>query len=322
MVATRPTPAPPPPPSSRGGIPPDILHDAALAVAIRQLPANYSFEIHKTVWKIRAAGARRVALQFPEGLLLFACTIADIVTAFTGAETVIMGDVTYGACCVDDLGAAALGADFMVHYGHSCLVPIDATVTTVRMLYVFVDIRFDPAHLLACVRANFAPSSRLALMGTIQFGTMLHAARDALIAEYPHLLVPQAKPLSPGEVLGCTSPNLAGFHLDGLIFVADGRFHLESAMIHNPGLPAYRYDPYSQRMTREHYDTERLHATRLGAIQTARGASRFGLILGTLGRQGSNAILGRLEAKLTAAGKDFFILLLSEITPAKVGPMK
>lgn len=32
-----------------------------------------------------------------------------------------MGDVTYGACCVDDFTARALGADFLVHYGHSCL---------------------------------------------------------------------------------------------------------------------------------------------------------------------------------------------------------
>lgn len=40
---------------------------------------------------------------------------------FTDAEAVVMGDVTYGACCVDDYTARALGADFLVHYGHSCL---------------------------------------------------------------------------------------------------------------------------------------------------------------------------------------------------------
>jgi len=34
----------------------------------------------------------------------------------------IMGDVTYGACCVDDFSAAALRCDFLLHYGHSCLV--------------------------------------------------------------------------------------------------------------------------------------------------------------------------------------------------------
>lgn len=44
-----------------------------------------------------------------------------ILRRFTEADTIVMGDVTYGACCVDDFTARALGADFMVHYGHSCL---------------------------------------------------------------------------------------------------------------------------------------------------------------------------------------------------------
>lgn len=35
-------------------------------------------QIHKTVARIRQLGARRVALQFPEGLLMYACVIADI----------------------------------------------------------------------------------------------------------------------------------------------------------------------------------------------------------------------------------------------------
>lgn len=30
------------------------------------------------VWRLRQARAKRVALQFPEGLLLYACVIADI----------------------------------------------------------------------------------------------------------------------------------------------------------------------------------------------------------------------------------------------------
>ena len=42
-------------------------------------------------------------------------------------HAVVMGDVTYGACCVDDFSAAALAADLLVHYGHSCLVPVDVT---------------------------------------------------------------------------------------------------------------------------------------------------------------------------------------------------
>jgi 2-(3-amino-3-carboxypropyl)histidine synthase len=73
---------------------------------------------------------------------------------FAGVEQCyILGDVTYGACCVDDYSSAALGVDFLVHYGHSCLVPVDLTL--VPTMYVFVDIQFDHAHLVATVRHNF-----------------------------------------------------------------------------------------------------------------------------------------------------------------------
>ena len=69
--------------------------------------------------------AKRVALQLPEGLTMFATTLADIIEKHTGADSVIMADVTYGACCVDDYSARALDCELLVHYGHSCLVPID-----------------------------------------------------------------------------------------------------------------------------------------------------------------------------------------------------
>ncbi|ELU35988.1 diphthamide synthesis protein [Rhizoctonia solani AG-1 IA] len=119
-------------------IPESILRDPLLQAAADQLPRNYSFEIHKTVHHVRKNGAKMVALQMPEGLQMYACTVADIIERFTGALTVIMGDVTYGACCIDDYTAVALGCDMLVHYGHSCLVPIDTT--TIKTLYIFVEI--------------------------------------------------------------------------------------------------------------------------------------------------------------------------------------
>ena len=92
-----------------------------LAAIAALLPHNYQFEIPKTVAQIKKNGATRVALQMPEGLLMYGCAIVDILERFSGAECVIMGDVTYGACCIDDYTARALGCDMMVHYGHSCL---------------------------------------------------------------------------------------------------------------------------------------------------------------------------------------------------------
>lgn len=65
-------------------IPADILEDAQLNAAIKQLPANYSFELHKTVHHIRKNGSKMVALQMPEGLQMFACAIADIIERCAG----------------------------------------------------------------------------------------------------------------------------------------------------------------------------------------------------------------------------------------------
>lgn len=40
-------------------IPDEILQDSELQEAIKALPANYNFEIHKTVWRVRQANAKR-----------------------------------------------------------------------------------------------------------------------------------------------------------------------------------------------------------------------------------------------------------------------
>uniref|UniRef100_A0A8C8U6E5 2-(3-amino-3-carboxypropyl)histidine synthase subunit 1 n=1 Tax=Peromyscus maniculatus bairdii TaxID=230844 RepID=A0A8C8U6E5_PERMB len=297
-------------------IPPEILNNPQLQAAVQALPSNYNFEIPKTIWRIQQAQAKKVALQMPEGLLLFACTIVDILERFTEAEVMVMGDVTYGACCVDDFTARALGVDFLVHYGHSCLVPMDMSVQDFRVLYVFVDIRIDTTHLLDSVRLTFTPGTSLALVSTIQFVSTLQAAAQELKADY-HVSVPQCKPLSPGEILGCTSPRLPK-DVDAVVYLGDGRFHLESVMIANPNVPAYRYDPYSKVLSREHYDHQRMQAIRQEAIAAARSAKSWGLILGTLGRQGSPKILEHLESRLKDLGLPFVRLLLSEIFPSKL----
>ncbi|KAJ1911274.1 Diphthamide biosynthesis protein 1 [Tieghemiomyces parasiticus] len=105
--------------------------------------------------------------------------------------------------------------------------------------------------------------------------------------------IPQAKPLSPGEILGCTAPKLVD----------------QDAIV---------YDPYSKKFTREYYEHAEMHTLRRQAIETARKAQTFGLILGTLGRQGSPVVMKEIEQKLLERGKSFVTVLLSEIFPDKL----
>lgn len=101
-----------------------------------------------------------------------------------------------------------------------------------------------------------------------------------------------------GETLGCTAPVIPA--CDALVFVADGRFHLEAAMIRNPSLKAYRYDPYSKILSIETYDTVAMKHQRWlsskyveqfcvlfimrfwnrSAIEKSRSCTNFGIVLG------------------------------------------
>ena len=152
----------------------------------------------------------KISLQFPEGLLLHSTLIADIISKFCRVECLILGDVTYGACCVDDIASRQLGCDFIVHYGHSCLVAIPDLVIS-NALYVFVEIKFDIEPFVASVVNNFPTKDKqIFLMGIIQFNNSLLIAKTMLEKQegYTNVVSPQCKPRSKGEVLGCTSPSM------------------------------------------------------------------------------------------------------------------
>ena len=320
--------------SHPNAVPAALLNNAELNAAIlASLPPHYNFEVHKTIHRLTSHHARRVALQLPEGLLAYSCLLSDLLERWCGVECVVLGDVTYGACCVDDYSAAALGCDFLVHYGHSCLVPIDVTEgeTGVRVMYVFVDIAIDCNHLVRTLQHNFPTAHSLTLFSTIQFASSLQHAAPLLVAHFPTVSIPQCRPLSKGEVLGCTSPPLdvrtQCNEQTPIVFVADGRFHLESLMIHNPHIDHfYQYDPYSRRLTKEAYGHGEMQRLRAETIEQAKAAEHFGLILGTLGRQGAPHLLHRLASLVssshTTAGEDkprqHTVFLISELSPARV----
>lgn len=72
---------------------------------------------------------------------------------------------------------------------------------------------------------------------------MVSLTAQALKSKLPthQLVIPQARPLSKGEILGCTAPTVEG--VGKVLYVGDGRFHLEAMMIANPHAEAYRWSP-------------------------------------------------------------------------------
>lgn len=302
-------------------VPNEIANDQFLTTLIHEsLPKNYNFEIRKTIWKIKQTGAKRVILQLPEGLIRFGTVLVDVMSAYlkeNGCQYVnfiIMGDLTYGACCIDDYLADSMNCDLIIHYAHSCLVPINQMSTNVKYLYVFLDIKFDLDHITKCIKHNFNPhDNNIALASTIQFLSSVHLLAKELRSNGFQVTLPQSRPLSSGEVLGCTAPKLDS-QINTIVFICDGRFHLEALMIANPGIPAYRYDPYSRKLTLEQYSYDEMYKLRKDAIEkavdTMRNGGNFGFVLGTLGRQGSEIVYDRLIEQLQTNTKCKHIKLL------------
>ena len=61
----------------------NFRNNKELQFAISQtLPSDYEFEINKTIARIEKSLAVNVALQFPEGLTMYASAIGDILVRF------------------------------------------------------------------------------------------------------------------------------------------------------------------------------------------------------------------------------------------------
>ena len=84
---------------------------------------SYDFELDRVVSEIKKAKAKKVGLQFPEGLKTKAVEIAGEIENRTDARTYIFIDPVYGACDTKEKDAEMLGLDLVIHFGHTSLPP-------------------------------------------------------------------------------------------------------------------------------------------------------------------------------------------------------
>merc|ERR1711972_104187 len=68
----------------------------------------------------------------------------------------------------------------------------------------------------------------------------------------------------------------------------------------------------------ESFAHNQMHSSRRAAIQAAKGAATVGLILGTLGRQGSSGVLEGVERLLDARRLPHLTVLLSDVSPERL----
>uniref|UniRef100_A0ACD5X4G8 Uncharacterized protein n=1 Tax=Avena sativa TaxID=4498 RepID=A0ACD5X4G8_AVESA len=118
------------------------------------------YEIQRTAEFLRGRGYTRVSLQFPDELLKDAAPVARALRRELGGggtKLFVMADTAYNSCCVDEVGASAIDAQCVVHYGHSCMSP----TSNLPAFFVFgkapLDISACCRSLLDCSRESDKP---------------------------------------------------------------------------------------------------------------------------------------------------------------------
>ncbi|KAI4158571.1 MAG: hypothetical protein LQ342_007310 [Letrouitia transgressa] len=164
------------------------------------------YEIQRTIDEIRRRRWKRIALQFPDDMLADAPTIvdtlaralqeprsktdatidqpvADLTIPSRESDPVrfyVLGDTSYGACCVDEVAAEHVDADSVVHYGRTCLSP------TVRLpvLYVFTHKPLSIANVVEDFKIKYPDQNqKVILMADVAYSSHLASIDERLRSE-------------------------------------------------------------------------------------------------------------------------------------------
>ncbi len=89
---------------------------------LKDLEEEYSLDLEGAVESIKKQEARRVLVQFPDGLKQYATAIVDYLAEKTNSEFIIYLGSCFGACDYP-VGMDKLGIDMMIQFGHNSLMP-------------------------------------------------------------------------------------------------------------------------------------------------------------------------------------------------------
>ncbi len=273
---------------------------------------GFDFEEEKIRQEILRLSAKRVLLQMPQGLKPYATQVAEAVSA-TGALPIISLDPCYGACDLAVCEAESLGADLVVHFGHSKMVP----QTRVPTLYVetraTVDIDVAVQHAIALLGGY----QKIGLVTSVQHLQTLNRAEELLAAAGKVVQVGDAGQLAyGGQVTGCNYSNAQAIatEVEAFLFVGGGIFHALGVAL-SSNKPTIIADPYDNRAYNIADEAQRILKQRFASIQQAKTAQTIGILVGL--KLGQKHLDKAAEAKMAAErhGLAAFLLAGKEITP-------
>ncbi|NXF07457.1 DPH2 synthase, partial [Smithornis capensis] len=283
------------------------------------------YEMGRATAFVRDGGFHKVALQFPDELLADAAAVAARMEAATGAEMFVLGDTTYGSCCVDEVAAEHAGAEAVLHYGPACLSPC----RKLPVLHIFGQQPLDVGRCAEAFRDLYPErQSRVVVLSDVVYAYAMDELEQQLCPEYPNIIFSRLVcagppgPALPGEEQKFGRQFLVeapgGLQDYAMFYIGAEGLALTSFMLTWNRCPFSSFNPITSCGRHETLNVNRALMRRLYMVERARDARVVGILVGTLGVAGYLTLLQHLRELLCRAGKRSYTLAVGKPNPAKL----
>ncbi|KAI8509022.1 Diphthamide biosynthesis protein 2 [Branchiostoma belcheri] len=300
------------------------------------------YEVPRCVEWVKKHGFQKVALQFPDCLLVDATEVTLRIEKETGAKVYILGDTSYGSCCVDEVAAQHVNANCIVHYGRSCLSP----TSHLPVLFVFCCRPVDVEHCVQSFR-DLIPDqhSRVILMSDVTYSASMNDISTRLSQEYTHLAtsslnIPDSKLDTESSTVNSTSrkqdsPNQhsqvisrfgrtfslqADTELDSysIFYIGEESLTLTNLMMAYNRCTFYSYNPEEKKCRKETLNVNKALMKRYYMVEKAKEANVVGIVAGTLGVSDYLTMINNLKEVIKKAGKKSYTFVMGKLNVPKL----
>jgi len=273
---------------------------------------TFDLEEERLREEVSRRGAKRVLIQLPEGLKAVGTHLAALVEK-AGAVAIVSADPCYGACDLATLEAESLGADLIVHYGHSEMVKQGRVPT----IYLEARAKVSVKEAVEEAIPYLKPWTIIGLITTVQHIHALEEAREALLKAGKVVVIGDAGHMKyGGQVTGCDYSNAKAISndIEAFLFVGGGRFHAIGAALAT-GKPTIIADPYEKRAYAIDNTVQRILKQRWATIYEAKKAETLGVLVGLKIGQKRVEEAMKLKEEWEKGGRKATLLALKEISP-------
>lgn len=277
--------------------------------------SSYQLNIEEVLEKIREMDAHTVGLQFPEGLKMYATSIARQIEE-TGVDVIISGDPCYGACDVSDTVMVDL-VDLLVHFGHTPL-PLEYDVP---VLFLEAEFQLDVTPAVFKALDLLKDYKRIGLVTTAQHLHLIDEITDILRENDKEVVMGEGKGTQKAQVLGCNFSSIEKLVVDAFLFLGSGNFHPLGIKL-STDKPVIIADPYHNEARDIEKFADRMMRIRFAKITKAGEAESFGIIVSSKKGQNRMELAQSLKDIIQNEGKQAFIILMNQVTPELLVPYR